>query len=265
LPTNSEAIDPDADYLMLWDASSDTHVKVLAQLGAGGIAEIPWATREETDAGILTDKALNPDVGAYAYDRLRWPGQHTAGKGTEGFIVPFASGAFTIDCAESNVFEIVLTGNALIASPLNPIKGQTINILIKQDAVGGRTVTWGTAWTFFAGIPVLSSEPLATDMLSCQWDDSALKWRCSFLSGFTAGVIGTGVPYTVGNIGTGAQVYKQTIDEVGTDVAQLRSLLGGEGITVTQDANEIVISTSRRIYVQEAQPSAPAVGDLWFW
>jgi Concanavalin A-like lectin/glucanases superfamily len=36
LPSNSEPVDPSADYLMLWDASSDTHVKVLANLGGGG-------------------------------------------------------------------------------------------------------------------------------------------------------------------------------------------------------------------------------------
>jgi hypothetical protein len=265
LPTNSEEVDPEADYIMLWDASSDTHVKVLAQLGAGGIAEIPWATREETDAGILTDKALNPDVGAYAYDRFRHAGQHAAGKGTEGFIVPLVSGAFTIDCHESNVFEIVLTQNASIPSPINPIKGQTINVLIKQDVVGDRTVTWGGDWTFFSGIPVLSTDAFATDMLSCQWDDSALKWRCSFLTGFTEGVIGTGVPYSVANIGTGAQVYKQTVNELGTDVSQLRSLLGEDGVTVTQNANEITFSLTRKISVQPTEPVAPAIGDLWFW
>jgi hypothetical protein len=265
LPTNSEPVDPAADYIMLWDASSDTHVKVLAALGGGGGADIEFATREETDAGVITDKALNPDVGAYAYDRFRWPGQHAAGKGTEVFVVPLASGAFTIDCHESNVFEIVLTQNASIPSPINPIKGQTINVLIKQDAVGSRTVTWGGAWTFFNGIPTLSTEAYAADMLSCQWDDNALKWRCSFLTGFTAGVVGTGVPYALANIGIGAEVYKQTVDELGTDVAQLRSITGGTGITVTQNADEVSIATSLRVFVQSTAPSNPQVNDLWFW
>lgn len=233
--------------------------------GGGGIAEIPWATREETDAGVLTDKALNPDVGAYAYDRLRWPGQHEAGKGTEVVPVIAALGVFTIDCQTSNVFEIVLTANSTIASPINPIKGQTINVLIKQDDVGGRTVTWGGDWTFFNGIPTLSTEAYATDMVSCQWDDTALKWRCSFLTGFTAGVVGSGTPYALANIGTGAEVYKQTVDELGTDVAQVRSITSSNGITVTQNANDIAIGMTRTIFVQAAEPTPTGVGDLWFW
>ncbi len=265
LPTNSEPVDPAADYIMLWDASSDTHVKVLAALGGGGGTDIEFATREETDAGVITDKALNPDVGAYAYDRFRHPGQHAAGKGTEVFVVPLVSGAFTIDCLESNVFEIVMTQNASIPSPVNPIKGQTINVLIKQDAIGGRVPTWGGAWTFFNGVPTLSTEAYAADMLSCQWDDNALKWRCSFLTGFTAGVVGSGTPYALANIGTGSQVYKQTVDELGTDVAQLRTLLGSDGITITQNANELVITPTRKVFIQAIEPTPTGVGDLWFW
>jgi hypothetical protein len=234
-------------------------------IAGGGGADIEFATRQETDEGILDNKALNPDVGAYAYDRFRYPGQHAAGKGTEGFIVPLVAGVFTIDCEESNVFEIVLTQNATIASPINPIKGQTINVLIKQDATGGRTVTWGGDWTFFNGIPTLSTEAYATDMISCQWDDTALKWRCSFLTGFTAGVVGTGVPYTLSNIGTGAGVYKQTVDELGTDTAQLRSIVGGTGVTVTQNADDVTVSTTLRVFIQSTAPVNPQLNDLWFW
>lgn len=36
LPNNSEPIDPNADYIMLWDASRNLHVKVLAAFGGGG-------------------------------------------------------------------------------------------------------------------------------------------------------------------------------------------------------------------------------------
>lgn len=232
---------------------------------SGGGGQIEFATREETDAGVITDKALNPDVGAYAYDRLRWPGQHEAGKGTEVVPVVPAGTVFTIDCLTSNVFEITLTANSTIASPINPIKGQTINVLIKQDATGGRTVTWGGDWTFFNGVPTLSTEAYATDMISCQWDDAALKWRCSFLTGFTAGVVGSGTPYMLASIGAGAAVYKQTVDELGTDVAQLRSITAGSGVTVTQNADDITIATTLRVFVQSTAPVNPQLNDLWFW
>lgn len=49
---------------------------------------------------------------------------------------------------------------------------------------------------------------------------------------------GGGTTLTLQNIGTGRQVYKDTIG----DVASLRSILGIDGITATQLANEITIS-----------------------
>lgn len=228
-------------------------------------ATIAAASDAETDEGIVDTKGVTPESGAFAYDRLRHPGQHSAGKGTEVFSVTAVANVFTVDCNESNVFQISLLANSTIASPINPIRGQTINVLIKQDVTGGRTVTWGSAWTFFNGIPTLSTEAYATDMLSCQWDDDALKWRCTFLSGFTAGVVGSGVPYTLANIGTGGQVYKQTVDELGTDVAQIRSIVAGVGVSVTQNANDITIGSTIRIFVQPTEPVSPLVGDLWFW
>jgi hypothetical protein len=112
---------------------------------------------------------------------------------------------------------------------------------------------------------MLSSDPDATDMLSCQWDSTASKWRCSFLTGFNSGVIGSGVPYTLANIGTGAQLYKQTVDNLGTDTAEIRSVTQGYGVTVTQNANDVQIAVTQRIFVQPSTPSNPQVNDLWFW
>lgn len=65
LPTNSEPIDPEADYLMLYDASSETHVKVLAQLGGGGSGD--GGTYEGSNLGTgaavykETDQAATPN------------------------------------------------------------------------------------------------------------------------------------------------------------------------------------------------------------
>ena len=191
LPTNSEEVDPEADYIMLWDASSDTHVKVLAQLGAGGIGEIPWATRIETDQGILTDKALNPDVGAYAYDRFRYVGQHAAGKGTA--TVELASnvlGTVEVNGALSNVFELLMDRNIYFDDPINPVNGQTINIRLKQDETGNWGATFSPAWEFVNKIdPTLTSTPGAKDMLSCQWNETDGLMQCSFLPNYGAGYV----------------------------------------------------------------------------
>lgn len=230
---------------------------------SGGGGQIEFATREETDAGVITDKALNPDVGAYAYDRFRWPGQHEAGKGTAQVTLPIVAGVVTVDCLESNVFAVDLTESVTMAAPLNPFDGQVINVILRQDLVGGRTITWAAAWAFFGGAPTLTQTPGATDLISCQYDSTLGLWLCSFLSG--AGVAGGGVPYTLGNIGAGAYIYKETVDVLGTDTARLRSVTAGEGITVTQNADDVNIKMTRTIFVQAAEPTPNAVGDLWFW
>lgn len=247
LPNNSEPIDPTADYLMLYDASSDTHVKVLANFstgGGGGITEIPWATREETDAGILTDKALNPDVGAYAYDRFRHAGQHSAGKGTQVVTLAPVGTVVTVDQQLSNVFDLPLNDNYSMANPRNPINGQTVNVLIRQPVTGGKTITsWGSAWTFVNKInPEVTTDPNAVDLLSCQWDPTSSKMRCSYTpnygSGFTAPDLPTAADLVFTNVGGGNEIYRDT---TGLNV-NFRTVVGSGDIDVTTSGDTIVVN-----------------------
>ena len=90
--------------------------KLLGDLG------IAFATREETDAGVIDDKALNPDVGAYAYDRKRWPAQHEAGKGTE-VVAAFMVG-------DDDEIVAVASGGTTIRTPVRGIRH------IGRDATG---------------------------------------------------------------------------------------------------------------------------------
>lgn len=213
--------------------------------GGGGEFTIPWATRAETDAGVLTDKALNPDVGAYAYDRLRHPGQHTAGKGTKVYPLVIDSGTVTIDSRKSDVFDLTLTDDVAFANPVNPINGQTINILLKQDEFGSRLATFGNQWTFVNRIdPVLSTDPGAVDMLSCQWDPSSAKMRCSFIPDFGTGYV-TPPDYTLGDfsfvsLGGGNEVV------IGKDLylpeIYFRTIVGEGDVEVTTVDDTIVIS-----------------------
>lgn len=240
--------------------------------GGGGIAEIPYATRAETDAGVLTDKALNPDVGAYAYDRFRYPGRHAAGKGTKVVSLQATSGVFTIDCLKSNVFEAVLTeADMVFANPLNPINGQTINIHVRQTVEGGRQATFGDAWTFTNRIdPTFTEDASATDLLSCQWDASAGKMRCSFLPNFGSGYVPP-PDYTIGdfsfiNLGGGNEVV------IGRDPyfpeVTFRTIVAEGDIDVRTEGDTIVISYSAPVQTIETlndlvdvDAPAPVVGD----
>ena len=262
-PLPADQVDPAADLLMLWDESSQQHVKVYADIG-GGLAEIPWATREETDAGVLTDKALNPDVGAYAYDRFRHAGQHTAGKGTETVILTPDTGVVTVDGNLSNVFRLVLNGDVTFANPVNPINGQTINIHLKQDVAGGHAVTsWGSQWKFVNRInPVLSTAPNAIDLLSCQWNEIDGIMECSFLpnygSGYTEPPPPTAADLVFVNVGAGNNIYRDT---EGLNV-NLRTIVGSGDIVVGTEGDTIVVSYTAPIAVDYSQVPFLISGDI---
>lgn len=150
--------------------------------GSGGVA---FATPAETDAGEISTKAVHPFGGAYAFDRLRHPNQHTAGKGTAAYVLPIAAGIATPNCTESNVFRLSLTENCTLANPTDPFSGQVINIIIKQDATGGRTLALGNKYKFAGGTaPTVSAGANARDLLSCQYDVSDDVWLCAYQKGF---------------------------------------------------------------------------------
>lgn len=236
---------------------------------------IPYATRAEADAGIALDRVMNPDVSAYAYDRLRHSAQHSAGKGTSVAVLQPVSGVVPVDCRRSNVFGLAFTENLLLGNPVNNFNGQVINFIFQQDDVGGRTITFGDAYAFIGGdTPQLSTAAGAIDLMSCQYYPTAGVWLCSWLSDFTGTGTGSGgggggggesTSFSMESVGAGAEVYKGTVDLLGVATSQLRSITGSNGITVTENTDEIDMKMTRTIFVQSATPTANAVGDLWFW
>jgi hypothetical protein len=61
---------------------------------------------------------------------------------------------------------VILTGNSNIAAPTNLYVGSFI-MIIEQDAVGSRTVTWDPIFKFPSGVkPVLSTTPNSIDICS---------------------------------------------------------------------------------------------------
>ena len=277
LPTNSEEVDPLNDYIMLYDASGNEHVKVLAALGGGGGGgSVGFATREETDAGVILNKALNPDVGAYAYDRFRYVGTHAAGKGTTTAVLTPSAGVVTVNGALSNVFYLTLDVDITeMANPINMVNGQTINIHLKQPDVGGNTIlAWGSQWTFANKInPVLSTDSIAHDLLSCQWNEADSKMHCSFLpnfgADFTAPVDATPFDqYNFVNLGGGNEVYKNV---AGLNI-NLRTIVPDGDIGIATVGDTIVISYTTpppqvvpEVYVQAVEPTPLATNALWFW
>lgn len=64
------------------------------------------------------------------------------------------------------VASVTLGGNRTLANPANLVNGGSYALIVKQDATGGRTLTYGSAFKWLGGAtPALSTSPNATDVL----------------------------------------------------------------------------------------------------
>ena len=59
-----------------------------------------------------------------------------------------------------------LTGNLTLATPTNMLAGKSGYIALKQDATGGRTVSFSSAWKFAGDGAMLASGPNAENLIS---------------------------------------------------------------------------------------------------
>lgn len=79
------------------------------------------------------------------------------------------SGILTLDLSQSNVFTVVLTENSTINFINPPTTGVafSITLVVKQDGVGNRTLSYPVSVFFTDGtIPVLSTIPNKLDVLT---------------------------------------------------------------------------------------------------
>ena len=71
------------------------------------------------------------------------------------------------DWSRGNNFEIAMTSNITsVPAPTNAVAGQVVNLIVKQDATGGRTLTgWNSVYKF-NGTLTLSTAPNAVDIIT---------------------------------------------------------------------------------------------------
>ena len=97
--------------------------------------------------------------------------------------------AITIDWSAGNTQHVILTsgpGTPVALTFTNPQPGARYTLILKQDATGGRTVTWpGTFRTGSAGPITLSTAPNATDYVGLQYNGVDGKYdNVAFNAGF---------------------------------------------------------------------------------
>lgn len=90
----------------------------------------------------------------------------------------------SVNAALSNNFKVTLGGNRTLANPSNLTAGQTVNVRVKQDGTGSRTLSYGSKYTWPGGVaPTLSTAAGAVDFISCIYDADDDLLMCSAVLG----------------------------------------------------------------------------------
>lgn len=90
-----------------------------------------------------------------------------------------ATGTWTMNCAAANFFELTLTGSITISPSNVPANGRIWSgtIVAKQDATGGRTITWPTGIKWPGGsAPPATTTANAIDIWSLMTYDGGSTW-----------------------------------------------------------------------------------------
>ncbi len=97
-------------------------------------------------------------------------------------ILPYAS-TINTNTNLGNVFQVTMTGNALLANPTNMQPGGSYIWNFNQNATGGYALTYGSLFKFPSGvIPTLTTAANSADSLFCIYDGTIL--RCSLTADY---------------------------------------------------------------------------------
>jgi hypothetical protein len=92
------------------------------------------------------------------------------------------SGTITPNAANGNIQTITLNGNLTLNAFTNPVNGQTITLIIKQDSTGGRTLT--SSMKFAGGIKTLTTAANAVDIVTVTYSESDSTYYASLSKDF---------------------------------------------------------------------------------
>lgn len=176
-----------ANTLAALAGNTSTTKKFLTQTGTGSASAAPsWGVLVAADIPNITESQvtnLTTDLAAKA--PLASPTFTGQVKMTShyGDITADTDGAtVTFDCSVSDKHTVTLAGNRTLAVTGDQI-GQTILVILKQDATGSRTVTWWSGILWSSG-----SAPVLTTTANKQDVFTFIKTASGVYLGFTAGL-----------------------------------------------------------------------------
>lgn len=125
------------------------------------MTDIKWSDKRTSDPAdpldgteILVVVQGGVSVGAIISDILDWVKAkvNVWTKNQSVTPVTLTSGtSIAVDASLSNNFKVVLAHNATFSNPSNLTNGMVINVAIKQDGTGGRTLAFDTKWVRMDG------------------------------------------------------------------------------------------------------------------
>lgn len=131
------------------------------------------ALTDETGTGVAVFN-VNPTIDGATF---------TGNAQTTPFAASVSSGTLTINCNESNVFTVTMGENVTTLTLSNPSVGQTINVVLTQDATGNRTMSWPASFKWPSGSAgVLSTAGNSIDILVATYVGTT--WYASLLKAF---------------------------------------------------------------------------------
>lgn len=174
--------EPEADKVLAWNGAGDGLANV--ELAASGLLALPLAVAQG-GTGATTQSAaqsalgllVGTDVQAHDPDTAKtdtaqqWTAAQTCAR--QALAIDSGSVAWDLSSAQSAV--LTLTGNATLANPGSQQAGGTYQLMVVQDATGGRTLDFGTAYKWPGGeAPTITADADAVDILTFVSDGTSL-------------------------------------------------------------------------------------------
>jgi hypothetical protein len=139
--------------------------KIVISYGAGGGGIPSGGTTEQ-----ILSKIDNTDFSVH------WVDKPTGGGGSPGYQTLTDGPTISWDLAQGNA-EVILGGNQVMANPTNQSAGERYFLLVKQDATGTRSLSFGTDYKFpFASPPVLSKLANSWDLLDFRSNGASMLY-----------------------------------------------------------------------------------------
>jgi hypothetical protein len=152
----------------------------MARVGSAATADLATLATTATDALSLGG------VLAANWARLNQAQTFSGAQRVSRVALSAAAGLVDVNAALSNCFSLSMAGNYTLLNPTNPVDGQTIRIVLKQDGVGGRTLGYGTKYKFPGGVaPVLSTAAAAVDYLVFEYYSADDIWFGNIAKAFS--------------------------------------------------------------------------------